>query len=141
MSPPTSSRQWRVVAYPGVDFDPFKTFNLEDSPIPDLKANQVLVKTTHFSNDPAQRTWVTDKPANRHYTQPVRVGDLMNAICMGVIAASRHSEFKEGDRVFGAWGWREYVVLDPSKLGGLGQLRKLPEGVDPSDAMALGLTV
>jgi NADPH-dependent curcumin reductase CurA len=65
----------------------------------------------------------------------------MNAICMGVIAASRHSKFKEGDRVFGAWGWREYAVLDPSKLGGLGQLRKLPEGVDPSDAMALGLTV
>lgn len=141
MAPPTTSRQWRVVAYPSVDFDPFKTFNLEDSPIPDLKANQVLVKTTHFSNDPAQRTWVTDKPADRHYTQPVRVGDIMNSMGVGLIVASRNPKFKEGDRVFGAWGWREYVVLDPSKLVGLLQLRKLPEGVDPSDAMALGLTV
>lgn len=138
----TTYKEWKVSRYPTVDFKPFETFCLETGlPVPSIGNGQLLIRTTHFSNDPAQRTWVTDKPENRHYTTPVRVGEIMNSLTTGVVLESNHPGYQVGDRVAGHWGWREVAVVEPDKCAGLAKPRKLLDGISPGDDMALGLTV
>jgi NADPH-dependent curcumin reductase CurA len=142
MALPTLYKQWKVAKYPTVDFKPFETFHLETGvPLEKTRERQILIKTTHFSNDPAQRTWVTDKPENRHYTMPVRVGETMNSMTTGLVLESRHPDYESGDVVAGHWGWREYAVIDPDKSTGIARPRQLIKEIGPADDMALGLTV
>jgi NADPH-dependent curcumin reductase CurA len=69
---------------------------------------EVLVKVLLLSLDPAMRSWMNDVPS---YIPPVGIGEVMRAIGVGQVVASRHSEVKEGDYVTGLFGVQEYATL------------------------------
>jgi NADPH-dependent curcumin reductase CurA len=67
-----------------------------------------------LSLDPAMRGWMNE---GRSYIPPVGIGEVMRAIGIGKVAASKHPAFKEGDLVAGGFGIQEYcLVPDPKKL-------------------------
>ncbi|KAL7275538.1 quinone oxidoreductase [Rhizina undulata] len=103
-------------------------------------AGKIIVRTLWFSNDPAQRTWIVDVPAERrYYTKPVRPGEVMPATAIGEIIESNHPDYKRGDLVRGFFGWTEYAVVDVDNSPAL-SLMKIPPKTNPEDFMALGLT-
>jgi NADPH-dependent curcumin reductase CurA len=107
---------------------------LRELELPPLGANEVRVRTTHVSIDPTIRIWMSDVP---QYLPPIELGDVVRAAGTGIVEASNHPGFAEGDAVFGFFGWQTRAQGDAQTLA----VQKLPPGVDPAMAMATtGLT-
>lgn len=75
------ARQWLLANKPTdlpILDGPNATFKLVETDLPDPKNDEVLVKLTYLSNDPAQRGWINKniKP-ERLYTKPVQEGTPM----------------------------------------------------------------
>ena len=85
----------------------------------ELAEGQVRVRSIYLSLDPAMRGWM----ARDTYVPAVPLGTVMRAIGIGVVEASRHGEFAEGDLVQGMLGWQEYCTSDGK---GLSRLPPLP---------------
>jgi NADPH-dependent curcumin reductase CurA len=54
------------------------------------------------------RGWMNDVPS---YVPPVGIGEVMRAIGVGQVVASRHPDVEEGDYVTGLFGIQEYATL------------------------------
>ncbi|HVI01670.1 MAG TPA: NADP-dependent oxidoreductase [Enhygromyxa sp.] len=102
---------------------------LREVALPELGANEVRVRTTHISIDPTIRIWMSDVP---QYLPPIELGEVVRALGAGVVEASNHPGFAEGDAVLGFSGWQTRFQGDAQALG----LHKLPPGTDPAMAMA-----
>ena len=79
------NRQWVLRQRPR---GPVKAGDLElvESPVPDLKENEVLVRTIYLSLDPTNRTWMNDAEG---YLPAVGLGDVMRGLTLGVVEQSR----------------------------------------------------
>ena len=88
-------------------------FELVASSVPSLDAGQFLVRNQFLSVDPAMRGWVN---AVANYSDPVPVGGVMRSFAAGVVVASRHPAYAEGDQVMGMLGWQEYALSDGSTI-------------------------
>jgi NADPH-dependent curcumin reductase CurA len=110
--PPTQNRQVilksRPVGIPQADH-----FEIVDTPLPELKPGELLVRNDFLSVDPAMRGWVN---AAANYSDPVAVGAVMRAFAAGKVIASRHPAYAENDRVMGMLGWQEYAVTDGKSI-------------------------
>src|SRR6202165_6175291 len=91
-------------------------FRLEQSPAPEPRDGQVLLRTLWLSLDPYMRGRMS---AARSYAKPVEVGEPMVGGTVNEVVASKHPAFKPGDVVLGYAGWQDYALSD-----GVG-LRKL----------------
>ncbi len=80
-----------------------------EEPVGEPKEGELLVKVLYISLDPAMRSWMNDA---RSYTPPVGIGELMRALGVGVVTASRNPRFAVGDHVSGVFGVQEYAVID-----------------------------
>ncbi|CAK14378.1 NADP-dependent oxidoreductase [Pseudomonas entomophila] len=74
---------------------------------------EVLVKNLYLSLDPAMRGWMNE---GKSYIAPVALGQVMRALGVGEVIASRHPEFKVGDHVNGALGVQDYYTGAPQGL-------------------------
>lgn len=93
------------------------TFKLVETDLPALKDGQVLVKALFFSNDPAQRGWISNNVApDRLYVPPVKEGEPMRARAVAEVVESKSPDYKKGDYVTGTTGWTELAVLDASAV-------------------------
>jgi NADPH-dependent curcumin reductase len=109
-------------------------FALREEPLPELADGQFLVRNLYLSCDPAQRSWL----ARDTYVPKIAIGETMRAGAAGQVVASRHATFREGDVVFGMFGWQDYAISDGA---GFVQVTKLPTGVPiPLCMSVLGLT-
>ena len=109
-------------------------FALLEESVPELADNQFLVRNLYLSCDPAQRSWL----ARDTYVPKIAIGETMRAGAAGRVVASRNAKFREGDIVFGMFGWQDYAVSDGR---GFVDVSKLPAGVPiPLCMSALGLT-
>ena len=109
-------------------------FELREEPLPQLQDGQFLVRNLYLSCDPAQRSWL----ARDTYVPKIALGETMRAGAAGQVVASRHAEFREGDIVFGMFGWQDYAV---SNGRGFIDVTKLPANVPiPLCMSVLGLT-
>ena len=88
-------------------------FAVEEVPVPELKAGELLVKTEFWSIDPAMRGWANDAP---NYLPPVEIGAPMRSFAVGEVVASRNSDFEQGDQVLGMLGWQRYAISDGSNV-------------------------
>ena len=79
------------------------------APVPEPGEGELLVKVLQISLDPAMRGWMNDA---KSYIRPVGIGEVMRAGGAGRVLASKHSAFKEGDLVAGAFGVQEYAISD-----------------------------
>lgn len=90
-----------------------ETWSLTEETIGDLDAGQFLVEIHFISLDPAMRLWMTDAPS---YIPPVAVGEVMRALGVGRVVASKSDAFAEGAWVSGLLGVQEYLVTDGKGL-------------------------
>jgi hypothetical protein len=107
---------------------------LRDVELPELGEGEVRVRTSWISIDPTIRIWMSDIP---QYLPPIELGEVVRAVGVGVIEASKHPGFAVGDLVGGFTGWQTHVQCAPE----LASIAKLPRGVDPTLALAVfGMT-
>ena len=75
---------------------------------------EILVKILYISLDPAMRGWMNE---NRNsYIPPVAIGEVMRAIAVGRVIASRNPAFAVGDHVNGLMGVQEYAYSNGQGL-------------------------
>jgi len=108
------NRQFRLAARP-VGLAKASDWKLTTEPAADPADGQVLVKVLQLSLDPAMRGWMNE---GRSYIPPVGIGEVMRAIGIGRVVASKNPKFAAGDLVAGGFGIQEYcLVADPKQLG------------------------
>jgi NADPH-dependent curcumin reductase len=73
------------------------------------KEGELLVQLLYISLDPAMRMWINDV---RSYIPPVGIGEVMRALGLGIVTASRNPSFAVGDHVSGVFGVQEYALTD-----------------------------
>ncbi len=83
------------------------TFSYVEESLGQPQEGQVLVENLYLSLDPAMRGWMNE---GKSYIAPVGIGDVMRALGVGRVIASRHPDFVEGDHVSGALGVQDYFL-------------------------------
>jgi NADPH-dependent curcumin reductase CurA len=101
---------------------------LESVPLTPPRDGELLLRSEYLSLDPYMRGRMSDAPS---YAPPVAVGDVMIGQTVSVVAASRHADFRPGDRVLAYSGWQEYEVSTGRSL------TKLSADIEPP-SYALG---
>ncbi len=95
-----------------------------EEPVPDPGDGEVVVKILYLSLDPAMRGWMND---TRSYIPPVGIGEVMRALGVGRVIASKDSSLAVGDHVMGLLGVQEYAVVGASSVRQVdAQLAPLP---------------
>ena len=107
----TANRQWIYAQKPDGQVGP-EHFVLRESPIRDPGENEVLVKTTLLSLDPASRAWM----AGRTYRAQLEPGEVMAGWGLGEVVRSSASAFQTGDLVSGDFGWQQFATLPARQL-------------------------
>jgi NADPH-dependent curcumin reductase CurA len=82
-------------------------FTIVDEPVPAAADGAFVVEIDYLSIDPAMRTWMNP---GRSYVPPVQIGEVMRALGIGRVIASRHREFAVGDLVSGVFGVQNYAL-------------------------------
>ena len=99
-------------------------FAIADEAVPEHGEAEVLVRVRYVSLDPAMRGWMAE---GRSYIKPIGIGELMRAIAVGEVIASKHSGFKAGDAVIGMFGVQRFAVVNGAELTKVdGSLAPLP---------------
>jgi NADPH-dependent curcumin reductase len=80
-----------------------------EEPIAELNDGELLVQVLYVSLDPAMRGWMNE---GRSYVPPIGIGELMRALGVGIVTASRHPGLAIGDYVSGLFGVQEYALTD-----------------------------
>ncbi|MDQ2754442.1 MAG: NADP-dependent oxidoreductase [Actinomycetota bacterium] len=80
-----------------------------EEPLGEPAEGEFVVRIRYLSLDPAMRGWMNDV---RSYVPPVGIDEVMRAGGAGVVIASRHPGFPEGQHVTGAFGVQEYAISD-----------------------------
>ncbi|MFC3123507.1 NADP-dependent oxidoreductase [Pseudoroseomonas globiformis] len=105
-------------------------FELVQSPIPEPRHGEVLVRHRFLSLDPYMRGRMSDAVS---YAPPVPLGGVMEGECVGEVVQSQHPNFAPGDWVSGARGWQGWSAAHGSTLV------KLPAGSGVSPSAYLGV--
>ncbi len=130
----TTNRQWVLRQRPKGLIQP-GDLELVETPIPDLKESQVLVRTVYLSLDPTNRTWMNDAEG---YLPPVGLGEVMRGLTLGVVERSTSDRFKVGDVVSPmSGGWADYAVVNDD---GLRPVHRFPGLPLTANASVLGMT-
>ena len=124
------NRQLRLASRPaGLVED--GTFELVETPVPELEDGQALVQMAYLSIDPTNRVWISDEPS---YLPPVGIGEVMRSGGAGTVVESRNDAYPVGATVTGLLGWQEYAVVGTDTLGHV-----VPDGVPITSVLnALG---
>jgi NADPH-dependent curcumin reductase len=121
------NRQIHLVSRPTGEAGP-ENFRLVEQPLGEPGEGQVLVRHHFLSLDPYMRGRMNDA---KSYAQPQPLDKVMQGGTVGVVAASKHPDYKPGDNVVGFGGWQEYSIVD----GGIpGSLRKVDASRIPLSA-------
>ncbi len=119
--------QWRLKSRPSgmVREDDFEYVQ---EPVPELGADEFLVRNVYLAFEPAMRGWLNDV---KSYVPPVQIGEVMRASSVGRVVESNNADYPEGTLVTGMFGWQEFAVSN-GKPGVMGRIGKVPDGVDPA---------
>jgi len=89
-----------------------ENFIIESEPVPPLQDGEIEIDAKFVSLDPAMRGWMSEA---KSYVGPVALGNVMRAYAAGYVAASRHTDFREGDAVVGLFGVQSRPVVDAAR--------------------------
>jgi NADPH-dependent curcumin reductase CurA len=106
---------------------PEQTFKLVEVDLPELQDDELLIKVTDLSNDPAQRGWIDPDLAEsgRLYIPPVKVGAPMSARGLAKVVESKSEKYKKGDIVIASPGWTELAAV---KANAVQPAKEIPGG-------------
>ena len=79
----------------------------EEETVRDLHEGELLIRALFISLDPAMRGWMNQ---SRSYVPPVGIGEVMRALALGQVVASKNPEFPIGKYVSGTFGVQEYFI-------------------------------
>jgi NADPH-dependent curcumin reductase CurA len=82
-------------------------WNYEEETVRELHEGELLIRVLLISLDPAMRGWMNQ---SRSYTPPVGIGEVMRALALGQVVASRNPNFAVGQHVSGSFGVQEYFI-------------------------------
>jgi len=85
----------------------------KEEPVRDPGEGELLVKVLYVSLDPAMRGWMNE---GKSYVPPVGIGEVMRALGLGRILASRNSKFAASEYVYGPMGVQEYALTNGNGL-------------------------
>lgn len=106
------NKQFRLAARPqGMPKDDI--WELTREPVPDPEDKQVVVAIEYISLDPAMRGWMNE---GKSYIPPIELGAVMRAGAVGEVIASKHPEFKVGDKAGGNIGVQTHALVNGSEL-------------------------
>ena len=108
----TINRQIKLLARPA-NYPRESDFDLVESPIPEPREGEVLVKAIWLSLDPYQRGRMR---ASHPYATSIELGQVIVGGVVGKIAQSRTPAFTVGEVVEGPLGWQEFAVSDGNNL-------------------------
>ncbi|MEO8407856.1 MAG: NADP-dependent oxidoreductase, partial [Oxalobacteraceae bacterium] len=100
------NQQYRLAARP-FGLPKSSDWHIAIEPVRDIADGEILVKTLYLSLDPAMRGWMNE---GKSYIRPVAIGEVMRAIGIGRVVASKSSLFSVGDTVCGSLGVQSYWV-------------------------------
>lgn len=83
-------------------------FEVVEKELPSPGSDQILIKQSHMSLDPAMFGWMS--PDTESYIPPVELGTVMRSSGFGEVIESNHPGFAVGDRVMGMMGWQQYCL-------------------------------
>ena len=115
---PTTSREVHLASRPSGWPTP-ENFTVVPTPVPELGADQVLVRNLVMSVDPYMRGRMDDRPS---YVPPFQVGAPLDGGAVGEVIASTSADVPVGAHVLHGLGWREVaaasagrvIVVDPT---------------------------
>jgi NADPH-dependent curcumin reductase CurA len=90
-----------------------QNFRLEQVPVPEPGAGEVLSRTLYLSLDPYMRGRMSDAPS---YTPPVAIGGVMTGGTVGQVVRSNLAGFAPGDVVVGYGGWQDFSVFKAGEV-------------------------
>jgi NADPH-dependent curcumin reductase CurA len=136
------SLQLELAERPQGPIVPGKTFRQRQVPAPtesDLGEGQLLLECLYISLDPAMRGWLDDR---RSYVPPVQIGEVMRAMTICRVLASRSAKARAGDIVTTqSLGMREVGILPESQVEPASRLLRDGSGARVTDLLGvLGLT-
>jgi NADPH-dependent curcumin reductase CurA len=112
---PVASREWQLIARPAGE--PKATdFRLLRAEVADPGPGQILVRNTWMSVDPYMRGRMDDAPS---YIPPFQLNEPMTGGAVGVVVAAgpgAGAVAPVGATVSHFEGWREYALLDATKV-------------------------
>jgi len=85
-----------------------ENFSIVETLVPPLRDDEILVRNSVLSVDPAMRGWIAD---TGNYSAAVPIGSVMRALAVGQIVESRHPDWRPGDTVTGWFGWQDYAAV------------------------------
>ncbi len=88
-------------------------FAMDETAVPEPAEGEILVRTIYLSADPAQRGWAASEA---NYSTPVPLGSPMRALAVGVVVRSRTPGVREGEYLYGWFGWQDYAAVTPDKI-------------------------
>jgi NADPH-dependent curcumin reductase CurA len=95
-------------------------FRIEQQALPEIQANEVLLKTLYLSLDPYMRSRMDDA---KSYAAPTQVGAVMGGGTVAQVVASRHAGYAEGDIVLAYSGWQSHAISNGKDLRKLDSTR------------------
>jgi NADPH-dependent curcumin reductase CurA len=87
-------------------------FKLSESPLPEPKAGEVLIRVRYISLDAANRAWMHGAT----YRSAVEANTVMAGGGIGEVIESKDAGFAPGDIVFGDTGWQDFAAVPAKHL-------------------------
>ena len=109
----TLNHQFKLIARPQGNVKP-TDFSYQSEPLRDPLDGELVIKNLYISLDPAMRGWMNESKAS--YIPPVELGDVMRAIAVGQVVASKNAQFAVGEYVNGLLGMQEYAYSNGQGL-------------------------
>jgi NADPH-dependent curcumin reductase CurA len=88
-------------------------WSYEESAVSELQEGELLIRVLFISLDPAMRGWMNQ---SKSYVPPVGIGEVMRALALGQVIASRNPLFAVGKHVSGSFGVQEYFISEGKGL-------------------------
>jgi NADPH-dependent curcumin reductase CurA len=106
-----TNRQILLVEKPTGKLGP-QHFKMSESPVPEPKDGEVLLRVRYISLDAANRAWMQGAT----YRSAVEANSVMAGGGLAEVAASKAAGFAPGDLVFGDTGWQDFAAVPAKHL-------------------------
>src|SRR5271168_763166 len=106
------NHQFRLAARP-VGLPKPSDWELTEEPVGEPGDGEVLVRIEYIGLEPAMRGWMNE---GKSYIPPVGIGEVMRALALGRVIASKNSKFAVGDHVYGVFGVQEFAISNGSGI-------------------------
>jgi len=103
----TMNRAWTMTSRPEGEPAP-DNFGLVESPIPEARHGEVLIRSLYMSLDPYMRGRMRGGPS---YAATLEIGDIMTGEVVARVEQSESPLYKIGDIVRSSIGWQEWAAV------------------------------